>query len=65
MLSDGALEVARTVQSVLLVAALYALGTGIRVRALVRTGGRSLLLGLASWVLVAGVAYAGVRLLGL
>jgi len=65
VLPAGALEAAQLVQTVLLVAALYALGTGIRLGALVRTGGRSLLLGLASWVLVAGLAYAGVRLLGL
>jgi uncharacterized membrane protein YadS len=43
------------------VAALFGLGTGIHLPALVRTGGRSLVLGLASWVLVASVAYAGVR----
>ncbi len=65
VLPAGALEAAQLVQTVLLVAALYALGTGIRLGALVRTGGRSLVLGLASWVLVAGLAYAGVRLLGL
>ena len=58
-----ALSVARTLQSVLLVAALVGLGTGIDVRTLRRTGGRSLVLGLASWVLVAGTAYAGVLLL--
>jgi uncharacterized integral membrane protein (TIGR00698 family) len=51
----------KSVQSVLLVAALLGLGTGINVRTLLTTGGRSLLLGLTSWVLVAGVAYAGVR----
>jgi uncharacterized integral membrane protein (TIGR00698 family) len=61
----GLLEAAQLVQTVLLVAALYALGTGIRLRVLARTGGRSLVLGLVSWVLVAAVAYAGVRLLGL
>ncbi|TNM64322.1 putative sulfate exporter family transporter [Streptomyces sp. NP160] len=61
----GLLEAAQVVQTVLLVAALYALGTGIRLRVLARTGARSLVLGLASWVLVAAVAYAGVRLLGL
>jgi uncharacterized integral membrane protein (TIGR00698 family) len=57
-----ALEAAGTVQTVLLVAALAGLGTGIRLDLLRRTGGRSLVLGLASWVLVAAVAYAGVRL---
>ncbi|WP_249416465.1 YeiH family protein [Streptomyces sp. TS71-3] len=53
---------AKTVQSALLVAALFGLGTGIRVPDLVRTGRRSLVLGLASWILVASVAYAGVRI---
>lgn len=65
LLPTGLLDAAQLVQTVLLVAALYALGTGIRLRVLVRTGGRSLVLGVVSWVLVAGVAYAGVRLLGL
>ncbi|TXR52251.1 YeiH family protein [Quadrisphaera setariae] len=65
LLPTGLLDAAQLVQTVLLVAALYALGTGIRLRVLVRTGGRSLVLGIVSWVLVAGVAYAGVRLLGL
>jgi uncharacterized integral membrane protein (TIGR00698 family) len=58
----AALRVAATVQTVLLVAALAGLGTGIRLALLRRTGGPALALGLASWVLVAGVAYAGVRL---
>lgn len=49
-------------QQVLLVAALFGLGTTIRVATLRRAGGRALLLGLASWVLVLGTAYAGVVL---
>ncbi len=53
---------ATTVQGILLTAALFGLGTGIQIGKLMRTGGRSLLLALTSWVLVAGVAYAGVRL---
>ena len=64
VLPDGALSVAETVQHVLLTAALVGLGTGIHVAALRRTAGRSLVLALLSWVLVAGVAYAGVRLIG-
>jgi uncharacterized integral membrane protein (TIGR00698 family) len=59
------LAAAEPVQSVLLVAALFGLGTGIHLRALLTTGGRSLLLGLTSWLLVAGVAYAGVRVAAL
>jgi uncharacterized integral membrane protein (TIGR00698 family) len=54
---------AEHVQSVLLVAALVGLGTGINLRTLRRTGGRSLVLGLVSWAMVAGTAYAGVLLL--
>ncbi|MDX6331748.1 MAG: hypothetical protein QOI83_4131 [Streptomycetaceae bacterium] len=64
-LPTGLLSAAKTAQSILLVAALFGLGTGIHVAALVRTGRRSLVLGLASWVLVAAVAYAGVRIAAL
>ena len=60
----GALAVAHRAQEVLLVAALFGLGTTIDLRALRRTGGRALLLGLLSWILVAVTAYLGVRLLG-
>lgn len=59
------LVAAKHVQEVLLVAALVGLGTGIQRSVLRRTGGRALVLGLVSWVLVAGTAYLGVRLLGL
>lgn len=65
VLPHALLAAAEPVQSVLLVAALFGLGTGIHLRALLTTGGRSLLLGLASWVLVAAVAYAGVRVAAL
>ncbi|MCV2394028.1 putative sulfate exporter family transporter [Actinotalea sp. M2MS4P-6] len=63
-LPDGVLHAAELTQQVLLVAALVGLGTGIHIAMLRRTGGRALALGLASWVLVAAVAYAGVRLVG-
>ena len=65
LLPDQVLAGAEWVQSVLLVAALFGLGTGIRLPALVRTGRRSLVLGLSSWVLVAAASYVGVRLAGL
>jgi uncharacterized integral membrane protein (TIGR00698 family) len=58
------LGAAKTVQGVVLAAALVGLGTGIHLPTLRRTGGRALLLGLLSWLLVAGVAYVGVLLLG-
>lgn len=56
------LTAASAVQTVLLTAALFGLGTGIHWTTLRRTGGRSLVLGLLSWVLVATVAYASLRL---
>lgn len=55
---------AHVVQEILLVAALFGLGTTINLRSLQRTGGSALLLGLISWVLVAGAAYVGVIGLG-
>lgn len=58
------LGAATAVQQVLLVAALVGLGTGIHVATLRRTAGRAALLGGLSWLLVAAVAYAGVRLVG-
>lgn len=58
----GVLSAARTAQTVLLTAALVGLGTGISIPRLRRTGGRALVLGMLSWVLVAAIAYAGVRL---
>ncbi len=62
LVPGAVLRVAAAVQGVLIVAALVGLGTGIRLAMLRRTGPRALVLGLVSWVLVAGVAYAGVRL---
>lgn len=64
LIPDRPAAAARHVQHVLLVAALFGLGTGIHLPTLRRTGGRTLALGLASWLLVAGTAYLGVRLLG-
>ena len=48
--------------NLLMAAGLFALGTGVDVRKLARTGGRALALGLASWLLIATAAYLGVRL---
>jgi uncharacterized integral membrane protein (TIGR00698 family) len=49
-------------RSVLLGMALFALGTRALVGRLIRIGARPLALGLVSWVLIATVAYGGVRL---
>lgn len=63
-LPDPVLHAAKTVQGVLLAAALVGLGTGIHLPTLRRTGGRALVLGMVSWLLVAAVAYVGVRTIG-
>lgn len=64
VLPTPVLDGAKLVQQVLLVAALVGLGTGIRLKLLRRAGGSALAVGLTSWVLVGGVAWAGVHLLG-
>ena len=64
VLPARALDGAKVVQQVLLVAALVGLGTGIRLSLLRRAGGSALAVGLTSWVLVGGVAWAGVHLVG-
>ncbi|WP_375425268.1 YeiH family protein [uncultured Friedmanniella sp.] len=62
LLPAAVLAGAKQVQEVLLVAALVGLGTGIQVGTLRRTGGRALVLALASWALVGSTAYVGVLL---
>ena len=59
-----ALSGAAHVQQALLTAALFGLGTVVSWRLLRRAGGRPLLLGLLSWLLVAGGSYLAVRLTG-
>ena len=59
---ESVLAGADLVQTVLFGLALVALGSSIRVVSLVRTSGRSLLVGLASWVLVAALAWGAVVL---
>lgn len=57
----AALEWADQLQQVLLAAALFALGLGVRLDRLVRTGGGVLAVGLLAWGLVAGVSLAALR----
>jgi uncharacterized integral membrane protein (TIGR00698 family) len=57
-LSDEALELAIEIDQVLLTAGMFGLGAGVDLRRLRRLGGRPLAVGLASWVVVAGAAYA-------
>jgi uncharacterized integral membrane protein (TIGR00698 family) len=62
-LPDAVLAVADILQTTLLAMALFALGSNIRFRALARTGWRALIVGLASWLLIAVLALVGVWLL--
>ncbi|MCC9312417.1 putative sulfate exporter family transporter [Kitasatospora sp. RB6PN24] len=62
LLPSAVLDDADQVQQLVLAAALFGLGAAVNLRTLVRTGGRMAALGLASWVMVAGVSYAGVLL---
>jgi uncharacterized integral membrane protein (TIGR00698 family) len=62
LVSDDALDLTETLRSVLLAAALFSLGASLDVRTLAVTGRRAAVVGLASWVLVAGVSLAGLHL---
>ncbi|WP_243639464.1 YeiH family protein [Streptacidiphilus pinicola] len=62
VLPAGFVNTAGTVDELLTAAALFALGSTVDVRNLLRTGRRALLVGLASWALIAAVSYAGVLL---
>ncbi|WP_097239826.1 YeiH family protein [Streptomyces sp. 1331.2] len=60
VLPGRALGLAGDAQELLLAAALFGLGSAVHLPTMIRTGGRIALLGLGSWVVVAGVSYAGV-----
>ncbi|MFD0404649.1 YeiH family protein [Kitasatospora sp. NPDC127116] len=60
VLPERALGLASDAQELLLAAALFGLGSAVHLPTMARTGGRIALLGLGSWVVVAGVSYAGV-----
>ncbi len=62
VLPDGWVDRIDQLRTVLLGLALFALGTRVRVARLARIGIRPLLLGLASWALIAVVSYGGVLL---
>lgn len=59
-LPEAVLDIADILQTALLAMALFGLGTGVRVRELVSTGWRSLLVGLSSWAFIAVLAYGAV-----
>ncbi len=62
VLPQGVLDVAKILTTAMLAAALFGLGTGVKVRVLLATGPRALVLGAISTVTIAAVAYAGVLL---
>ena len=61
-LPAGLLAAAELVQTVLLAAAMFALGCGVKVRELARVGPRPFALAAGATLVVAAIAYAGVRL---
>jgi long-chain acyl-CoA synthetase len=59
---DDVLNVTKVLTTALLAAALFGLGTGVRLHVLLHTGPRAITLGAASTLLLAGIAYLGVTL---
>ncbi len=62
LLGHESLELAASLEKLLLTVALVALGLGVRVDRMRRLGGRPLTLGMLAWVLVAGTAFVGTEL---
>ncbi len=63
VLSSDVLGTIKDVEKILLTLALVGLGMGVQFDRLRKLGGRPLVLGLISWVIVAGVALAGVGII--
>lgn len=57
------LEAGSTLQDILLGAALFGLGSAVRIRSLLQTGGQALLAALASWLLIAVLGLAAAFLI--
>jgi uncharacterized integral membrane protein (TIGR00698 family) len=64
VLPTPVLDVAKVGCTLLLAGALFGLGCGVRVGRLVRTGGRALLLGLLSTILIGATSLAALAVLG-
>ncbi|UCR89205.1 YeiH family protein [Mycetocola spongiae] len=63
LVPDLALDIAAEAQEWLLAAALFALGAGVRVRELLRGGGRAFALAMLSWTLVAALSLGALLIL--
>jgi uncharacterized membrane protein YadS len=61
-LPEQVLNAADVLQNGLLAMALFALGTAVNLRTLLRTGARPLAVGLLSWALIAALALGAVHL---
>ncbi|WP_372698428.1 YeiH family protein [Arthrobacter sp. JSM 101049] len=64
-LPGSVLHAGKFIQTALLSAAMFGLGCGVKIRNLVRVGVRPFLLAVASTILVAGIALAGIELVHL
>ena len=62
-LSDGLLDAGSGLQDILLGAALFGLGSAVRIRTLLHTGAKALLAALAAWLLIALLGLASALLL--
>lgn len=63
-LPQPVLSSAATLTTLLLAGALFGLGTAVKIPALIRTGGKAILLGLCSTVLVGVAAFIALRVFG-
>ena len=63
-LDTAVVDFVRTVEGWLFIAALVGVGAGVDIGRLRRLGGKPLQLGLLTWLIVAGISYLGVVLLG-
>ena len=62
ILPETLLQLASTGQTVLLAAAMFALGLGVRLKSIVKSGGRSLVLALLSTLVILVIAVVGALL---
>ncbi|WP_313818267.1 putative sulfate exporter family transporter, partial [Citricoccus sp.] len=64
VLPEPALDVVQVLQTLLLSAAMFALGLGVHLKSLLRVGYRPVLLGLLSTVVILGISLGGIIALG-
>lgn len=62
VVSSGTLDAAHVVSTLLLAAGMFGLGVGVHLPSLLRTGGKTTLVGALATVIAAGTAYAGLAI---